>query len=327
MTVKQSPSGRASQPLKVNFTVSGRLTARLSGSSQIVQFMRNGKPVLAYAGLGVWDAAKKQLQAQISISKSTLSIVVRDAKAKYPLTIDPYFSAQELINSDAGAADWFGSAVAMTPDGNTAIIGSLAHGKLGPGATTDVTGPGAAYIFTRQGSAYVQTAELTPSDGNDAGDNFGARVAISADGAVALVTAPGHDNGTGYAYVFMKDSTGYHQTGEFSSNDASSKNYLGSGVAMSADGSYAIIGAIFHDNLHGAAYIFKRVGGTYVQTDMLHEAAYFGGDVAMDASGDTAVVGDMGYAGFAGGRLRLQPCKRRRTAQPAALDSLNSSQP
>ena len=206
ITLAKAPKGSTNLPVTFNLKVGGALKPKLSASGQFVQFLRSGKPVLAYAGLGAWDAGKKRLPAHLAVNGSTLTVSVNDAGAAYPMTVDPYFSAQELINSDAGPADWFGSSVAMTPDGRIAVVGSLEHGNLGPDPSSGLFGPGAAYVFTRSGSTYLQTAELSPQDGA-VNDQFGESVAVSNDGNDILVSANGHNKGTGAVYAFTFNGT------------------------------------------------------------------------------------------------------------------------
>ena len=300
VTIAKAPVGPTTTTLTVNFQVAGGLKPRASGSHQFIQFTQNGKPVLSYAGLGVWDATGKRLGSHMTVTGTQVSIGIDDAGATYPLTVDPYFSAQELINSDAGPADWFGSSVEMTPDGQTAIIGALEHGNIGPDPNSQLYGPGAVYVFTRSGSSYVQTQELAPSDGG-LNDQFGESIAISDDGSVILVGANGHNGGLGAAYVFTKDGGSYSQTGEFTGSDTKANDFFGSPLALSGDGNYAIVGDPFLGynrngwQPNGNAYIFQRSGGTYVQT---YEFPSSGGwsdfGVAIDGTGSTVAINGNG---------------------------------
>ena len=73
----------------------------------------------------------------------------------------------------------------------------------------------------------------------------------------------------------------------------------GFGGSVCIDGNYAIVGSECDNNCEGAAYIFERTGGTWVQKSRLTFAGssplnfhYFGYSVSL--SGDCAVVGAMG---------------------------------
>jgi len=149
----------------------------------------------------------------------------------------------ELTASDAASYYFFAFSVAITPEGNTALIGAYGN---------DVTG--AAYVFTRTRTGWQQTAELTASDGG-LSDDFGGAVAISAYGNIALMGAVYHDR-VGAAYVFTRTRTGWQQTAELTASDAASGDEFGFSVAITPDGSTALIGAPFRDSIAGAAYVF-----------------------------------------------------------------------
>ena len=101
--------------------------------------------------------------------------------------------------SDKQASDFFGHSVAISSNGNTALVG----------AYNDHTGSdrtGSAYIFTRSGTTWTQQARIQASD-KQASDNFGWSVAISDDGNTTIAGAYNEDTGgtdTGAAYIFEK---------------------------------------------------------------------------------------------------------------------------
>ena len=69
-------------------------------------------------------------------------------------------SQQAQLNASDGAAfDDFGTTVALSTDGMTAIVGA-------PEDTVGSNGSqGSAYIFTRSGDMWIQQQKLTASDG------------------------------------------------------------------------------------------------------------------------------------------------------------------
>jgi hypothetical protein len=95
--------------------------------------------------------------------------------------------AAELKGSDTVANDNFGGSVAIS--GTTAVVGAWLHAKHA----------GRAYVFAKTGTGWTQAAELKGSD-TVAGDLFGSSVAIS--GTTAIVSAAGHADTAGRAYVF-----------------------------------------------------------------------------------------------------------------------------
>jgi hypothetical protein len=78
-----------------------------------------------------------------------------------------------------GKAD-FGQSVALSADGNTALIGGQ----------EDAHGVGAAWVFTRSGSTWTERGEKLTGSGeiNEGAGEFGFSVALSADGNTIAAT-------------------------------------------------------------------------------------------------------------------------------------------
>src|SRR5579859_7795910 len=119
--------------------------------------------------------------------------------------VNPYVQQAELTAGDGGQQDTFGSSVALSSDGRTALVG--ASSKSGQ--------QGTAYVFTDSGGTWIQQAELTASDGASA-DHFGCSVALSSDGRTALIGAldktVNGQHGKGAVYVFTGDGAWTQQT-------------------------------------------------------------------------------------------------------------------
>eukprot|EP01047_Picozoa_sp_COSAG01_P089941 COSAG01_NODE_21915_length_879_cov_3.935897_1_plen_248_part_10 len=121
-----------------------------------------------------------------------------------------YNQTAKLVAADGASTDFFGASVALSADGRTALVGAGSRAYNG-------NGPGSAYVFERVGSgtansstSYNQTAKLVAADGVR-GDEFGASVALAADGRTALVGAYyDDDKGTdsGSVYVFERVGSG-----------------------------------------------------------------------------------------------------------------------
>lgn len=209
---------------------------------------------------------------------------------------DGMYAQTPLAVPDGANGDQFGFSVALSADGSTALVG--ANGRNG--------GAGAAYLFTRGSGAYTQAAALTDPAGGANSDYFGFSVALSADGAAALIGANGRNGGAGAAYVYARGSGTYDQATALTATDGASNNAFGVSVALSADGSTALVGANGRNNATGAAYLFIRgSGGAYSQTAALTATDganndRFGDSVALSADGGTALVGANGHAGLTG---------------------------
>lgn len=164
----------------------------------------------------------------------------------------------KLTPSDSNASGGsFGTALALSNDGNTALIG-------GPG---DNQGGGAAWVFTRSGTTWAQQgAKLTPSDeiNSPAGGGFGSSVALSTDGNTALIGAPYDFDYEGAAWMFVRSGTSWSQRGpRVAVNTVQGaevgRGGFGSSVALSGDGIRALIGAPTDDNNYGAVWAFNQV--------------------------------------------------------------------
>lgn len=96
--------------------------------------------------------------------------------------------------SNTDMNDKFGSAVALTGDGNTLAVGangedSSSTGLNGNQADNSESSSGAAYVFTRQGGGWIQRTYVKASN-TTAGVNFGSALALSDDGQVLAVSDP-----------------------------------------------------------------------------------------------------------------------------------------
>lgn len=150
-----------------------------------------------------------------------------------------------------------------------------------------------------------QTAlpKIVASDGMPS-DRFGVSVAVSGD--TALVGAPVEDAERGAAYVFTRTAGGWMEQAKLIASDGRSLRKFGFSVALSGDtavvgGSTAVVrGNDNHaDRTPGAAYVFERVGDTWIEQAKLTAPTPdgaagddFGSSVAV--SGETVVVGARG---------------------------------
>ena len=195
------------------------------------------------------------------------------------------YSQQAELTGSATMKGGFGSSVALSAGGSTALVGTLSLNGFA----------GAVYVFTLRGGTWSQTGELTASD-TTAEDDFGWSVALSAAGNIALVGVPGRNSFAGAVYVFTLRGGTWSQTAELTASHAAAHDQFGSSVALSAGGSTALVGVPGRNSSAGAGYVFTLRGGTWSQTGELtasHAAAYdqFGNSVGLSAAGSTALVG------------------------------------
>lgn len=198
-----------------------------------------------------------------------------------------------------GECSRFGSVVALSANGGTALIGD----------PSDAEHQGAAWVFTRSGTGWTQQGpRLRPSDEIGAG-SFGGTVALSADGSIALIGGPQDGSESahpqrslqqvepGAAWVFTRSGTTWFQRQKLKPTDEvlgeRGRGAFGSAVALSADGATAIVGAE-NDNDQGAAWAFTRSGTTWLQQGPKligsHEGSGFGGAVGLSGDGSSVLI-------------------------------------
>ena len=196
----------------------------------------------------------------------------------------------------------FGISVALSSDGNTALVGG----------STDAGGAGAVWAFTRSGGVWTQQgSKLTGSDETVNDSYFGSSVALSSDGNTALIG--GYQDGAGFetgaAWSFTRSGSIWTQEGtKMTANDETGLARFGASVAVSADGNTALIGG-FQDNSNtGAAWVFTRSGGVWTQEGSkltgsdASGSAYVGWSVTLASDGNTALVGGP-FDGGSGGAV------------------------
>lgn len=201
-----------------------------------------------------------------------------------------------LTPNDAAAGDRFGTAVAIA--GNTVAVGAT-HDDT-PGG---ILNAGSVTIFTRSGTTWTQQAKHTA--GNAAqDDHFGKSVALAGD--TLLIGADNKNNGSGVAYVFLRNAGTWSQQAELIAATLQPNDSFGCSVALSGD--TALIGTEGDDQAatdmnEGCAYVFLRNGSTWTQQAQLIASDTqtdhaFGTAVAL--TGDSALIGATGSDGYRG---------------------------
>jgi hypothetical protein len=216
---------------------------------------------------------------------------------------DAWSEQARLKASNVYALTFFGNAVALSADGNTLAVGSRlenshATGIDGPQLSFNAPESGAVYVFTRASAAWTQQAYVKASN-TDAGDNFGASVALSADGDTLAVGAPDErsnatdidtaiegaddDNSmssAGAVYVFERSATQWAWQAYVKASNTGHFQEFGSAVALSGSGDLLAVGAPGENhsatgingddeaingltNDSGAVYVFARSAGQW----------------------------------------------------------------
>lgn len=230
-------------------------------------------------------------------SLALLAPTVR-ADAQHQPALRPSFTLTATLSPERG----FGSAVAISSDGDTAVLGE---------------GGGQAWIFVRSASGWTEQARLT-RPGGSGGEGFGCSVALSADGDTAVVGAPGRSASPGSpaipgaALVFTREGQAWSEQAQltpsdeanpgkescenFASANGSYASGFGFSVALSGEGNTVLVGNGADNQNRGAAWVFTRLGSTWAQqgpklipTGEFGEGR-FGTNVALSSDGSTALV-------------------------------------
>ncbi len=187
----------------------------------------------------------------------------------------------------------FGRSVALSADGDTALIGAPGYPQQ----------EGAAWVFAGSGSAWGQPGVRLSGAGAGSEARFGFSVALSGDGATALVGARGAGGNDGAAWVFAHSEDGWSEQGSMLTGAGEGEERFGAGVALSYDGDRALIGAP-HSGARssGAAWLFERSAGSWADQPRALEAGVakhnlFGWGVALSGDGETRLVGGSAAGG------------------------------
>ena len=190
----------------------------------------------------------------------------------------------KLVANDPAGSPQQGVSVAVSADGNTAILGG----------SGDNGGIGAAWVFTRSGGIWTQQGNKLVGSGaaTNAATNQGSAVALSADGNTAVVGGPGYG-----AWVFTR-SNGIWGQEQYIIAPSGGNGGGGRSVALSADGNTLLLGNGSTAGITGGGtWVFTRSNGVWTEEGFLfaHGEAFPGGQgwsVALSADGNTALVGD-----------------------------------
>ena len=192
----------------------------------------------------------------------------------------------KLVGTGAIGAAKQGVSVAMSADGNTAVVGGSAdNGNLG-----------ATWVFTLAGDSWAQQAKLVGT-GVVGIAQQGTSVGLSADGNTAIVGGPLDNSGAGAAWVFVRFGSWLQQGAKLVGGAAAGGARQGSSVALAADGKTAIVGGPLDNGGKGAAWVYTYNGTTWTQQGAklvgtgAVGAGHQGQSVALSADGNTAVVG------------------------------------
>jgi hypothetical protein len=176
-----------------------------------------------------------------------------------------------------------GVSVALSGDGNTAIVGGYGDNSNG----------GAAWVYTRSGGLWTQQGVKLVGSGAVGNALQGASVALSGDGNTAIVGGyednldPNNGYGLGATWVYTRRGGVWTQQGsKLVGLGAVGPAAQGGSVGLSGDGNTAIVGGpVDNYNLNaqngiGAAWVFAQAGLQVTPVDDLVTVGSPGGPFA-----------------------------------------------
>ncbi|MGH8362346.1 MAG: GlyGly-CTERM sorting domain-containing protein [Gammaproteobacteria bacterium] len=213
----------------------------------------------------------------------------------------------ELQNPGLKDGECFGCSVALSADGKTALVGAV--------ATDNSQGypVGAVYAFKQNNGTWSPKPVAVfsgPAITNYCGE-FGYSLALSADGTTALIGDPqGCGPGKVFVYALTNGAWVTTPTVVLESPIPITFDNFGDSVALSSDGTIALIGARHANgtnagNAYGSAYIFTAASDNWdpLPVAILNDpnapsdqaaGDFFGGSVALSGDGATAFIGAPG---------------------------------
>jgi hypothetical protein len=202
-----APSGSAARgPLRVELTVGGSLKATLADEGEAVNFMTPvGARAIRFDHLHVVDARQHVLPARFERledeeGRGQVAIVVDDAEAVYPITIDPLATSPawtaESNQADAEMGFSVSTAGNVNGDGFSDVI--VGANRFDNGQVDE----GRAYVYHGSAAGLGFNASWI-AEGDQAGANLGFSVAAAGD-----VNGDGFGDVVVGAYQFSNGETG-----------------------------------------------------------------------------------------------------------------------
>ena len=296
---------RGEGPLVFDVSVNGM---QASAGKNAIVLRREGRPVLRYDRLKVWDAERRPLRAHLGVDGAAMRITVVDDGATYPITVDPTLSRiSQASAADSQADDRFGESVDLA--GDFIVVGA-------PSDDEGATNSGAAFVYQKINGAWLEVGKVVPQDPS-ADKQFGASVAFVGQDYV-VVGAPGDDTtGTdgGAVYLFNRTTMNWLQRDKFIPDDLGNGFEFGAAVAGGDD--FFFVGAPGHldgPTAAGIVYVYgldpnimPPTQPTFASQALLgdplgHAGERFGAALAHDPAVDLLIVGAPGSNDGAAGR-------------------------
>ena len=268
-TIERQPAGDGPLRIAGDFPAALRPEVREDGAIDFID--SHGVHVLRYGELHVWDARGAELEAELLVAGTTLSIAIDDRGAEYPLLVDPVITSPAWsAESDQPNAN-FGFSVGTAGDVNgdgfsDVVVGArnFDHGD---------TNEGRAYVYHGSASGLSFVPNWI-AEGDQPSAQFGYAVGTAGDVngdafSDVIVSAYLFDNDQideGRVFVYYGSPSGLSSTPSWTaeSNEVASNFGWSAATAgdVNADGfSDVIVGANLRDGAtepdEGRVYIYR----------------------------------------------------------------------
>ncbi len=212
----------------------------------------------------------------------------------YTLTRPDEWNESRSIPNVGGTESQFGHALAFSGDGQILAVGM----------PVSTQGRGEVRVFRRVGDEWIPLGSSIL--GEEEGDNFGESVAISVEGNILAVGAPGNDGAgaeAGHVRVFQLAEEEWIQVGQDMDGENEGDG-SGTSLALSGNGLTVAIGAPGNDGAGlgaGHVRIFQREGDAWIQQgqdiDGTEGGDRLGRSVSLSNDGRVVAIGAYGVSG------------------------------
>lgn len=239
--------------------------------------------------------------------------------------------------SNTDEADAFGSAVALSSDGNTLAVGapyedSASIGTNGDERDNSLENSGAVYTFKRNGDVWLQQNYIKSAQPGH-NDLFGQHLAMSSGGSTLAISVTGEDSSgslinperdelasdSGAVEIYEQVGDNWQFAAFIKAHSVATRENFGNALSLSANGNRLIVGAANESAAgngldstvlertraqSGAAYLYERSSGSwnfahYFKSSNPAEDQLFGSAVSVSGDGSTLAIGAPGEASIA----------------------------
>ncbi len=244
-----------------------------------------------------------------------------------------------VLEDTATTDNGFGRSIVFSADGLTVAVASPFDTSLVAGINGDRSSAsgylvGAVFVFVRVDGVWQQQAYIKASN-PDEWDGFGSSISLSEDGNVLAVGARNEDssasgiNGeqtsegaerSGAVYTFTRQNGQWQQQAYIKAGTNRVYEEFGRVVGLSGDGATLVIAG---NSYSSTTYIFKQIGGVWVQDSVLEVSETRPGrGLKISGDGRTLAIASDAFKAVYVYRLRANAWQQdgRLTAYNGALD-------